>query len=235
MLQEVLINLENMFGVSLAMSLAASFLAGLVASLSPCIYPLLPITLGVIGAVASNSRSRGFLISFIFVLGIAVCYSFLGAIASLMGLLVASIIINPVTYLALVIVFILLGFSQLGLLKLRMPFLSLSASSGNSKGLWAVFTLGVVSALAMVPCNFPVLFSILNLIGLKKNVIFGIIALFVFSMGYGMILIVLGTFTSLIGKLPKQSRWILITKKITAFILLAVGLYFAYKFIDLIR
>ncbi len=235
MFYDTLINLDRIFNSSLGLGLGVSFAAGVLASFSPCIYPMIPITLGIIGAITSSSKLKGFLVSSIFVLGIAFVYSVLGALSSLFGTFIGAVVINPVTYSVLVLVFIVLGLSQLDILKIKIPFFSVNYTPDKTAGFFTIFILGAVSGLAMIPCNFPVLFSILNLIALKKNIIYGIVALFIFSVGYGFILIILGTFTSLIGKLPKQASWIILIKKITGFLLLGVGCYFLYKLIEILR
>ena len=235
MFYETLINLDKIFNNSFGLGIGTSFLAGVLASFSPCIYPMIPITLGIIGAVASSSKLKGFLVSLVFVLGIAFIYCTLGAVSSLFGTLMGTFMINPVTYLFLASVFVFLGLSELDIVKVKMPFFSVNYTPKKSTGLLAIFILGVISGLAMIPCNFPVLFSILNLIALKKNIVYGVVALFAFSLGYGLILIVLGTFTSLIRKLPKNKSWIIMVKKIIGFLLLGVGGYFLYNLIEIVR
>jgi thiol:disulfide interchange protein len=235
MIYQALGNLDAIFNTSLGLGLVASYLAGVLVSFSPCIYPMIPITLGIVGAAATSSKLKGFLLSLVFVLGVAFIYSFLGAVSSLIGTLLGAIVVNPLTYLFLMLVFIILGFAQIGVLPLKIPFFSIKYKGDYRSGLLGIFVLGAISGLAMIPCNFPVLFSILNLIALRKNVLYGIIALFVFSLGYGTILIILGTFTSLIRKLPKEGPWAIIVQKIAGVILLGVGGYYAYKFIQLIR
>ena len=91
----------------------------------------------------------------------------------------------------------------------------------------------MISALTVAPCIFPVLGAILTLISLKGNALYGGTALFLFSLGYGLILIILGTFSSLIRKLPKQGLWLIIIKKSLGVILILVGGYFILKFIGI--
>jgi len=229
MLYQLLIQMDKLFNSSPALGLGVSFAAGVLASFSACIYPMIPITLGVIGAVASSTKLRSFLVSLVFVLGIATLYTTLGIVSSLAGVLLASFMVNPLTYLILSIIFLTLGLSECGVLKLHIPFFSVNYTQSGGQNLLSVFILGIVSGLAMIPCNFPVLFSILNLITLKKDVIYGGIALFLFSLGYGALLILLGSFTSLIRKLPKQAFWFIMVRKIIGVVLIGVGIYFLYK------
>jgi len=231
----LLLELEEIFKASPFLGLGASFLAGILVSFSPCIYPLIPITLGIVGAESASTRLKGFLIGLTFVLGISLVYTILGIISSFFGILLGTFLANPITYLILTIVFFILGFSLLEGIKINIPFFAFNYECSKNKEFFSIFILGMVSGLAIIPCNFPVLGAILSLISLRKSVIYGGVALFLFAIGYGVILIVLGTFTALIRKLPKQGLWLIITKKVSGLILIAVGVYFLLKFIALIR
>ncbi|MBU0694619.1 MAG: sulfite exporter TauE/SafE family protein [Candidatus Omnitrophica bacterium] len=233
MFEQVLINLEKAFVVSPIFGLGASFLAGILSSFSPCIYPLIPITLSVVGAVSATSRMKGFFISSIFVLGICFTYTLLGLTASVLGVLLGIFLVNPFTYLILVIILILLGLSLFGIIRLNIPFFS--PQYNYKRGGFSLFILGMVSGLAIIPCNFPVLGAILSLIALKRNIFYGGLSLFFFSLGFGLILIILGTFTSLVRKLPKGGFWLITIKKGLGAILILTGVYFFFKFITLIK
>ena len=234
MVRELLINLEKVFATSPILGLGVSFLAGFLVSFSPCIYPLIPITLGIVGVATSSSKVKGFLISFIFVLGISTVYTTLGIVSSLLGVLLGDLFINSITYLILAVVFMILGACHFGIIKIKIPFFTPNYQP-NNKGLLSIYILGMVSGLAVIPCNFPVLGTILSLISVKANIIYGALALFLFSLGYGVILIVLGLFTGLIRKLPKQGLWLIIVNKLFSSVLIIIGIIFLIRFIVLIR
>ena len=234
MLNQWLSNLGNLFVPFTFLGLGVSFFAGVLASLSPCILPMIPITLGIVGAVSATTKLRGFLISFSFVLGLSVVYTLLGIVSSLFGVLLGRFFVNPITYIILAAIFFLFSAISLGLIRINLPFLS--GHTYKVKGsLVSVFILGMLSAFALIPCNLPVLGSILSLISIKQNIIWGAIALFLFSLGQGVLLIVLGTFTGLIQKLPRQGLWLIIIKKSLSVILALVGVYFFVKFIQILR
>ena len=234
MLNEWFINLGSLFTSSTLLGLGASFLAGILASLSPCILPLIPITLGVVGAVSASTKLRGFFISLSFVLGLSIVYTILGIVSSFFGMLLGTFFINPVTYIVLAIIFFLLSAVSLGLIRVNLPF-SLGSTYKAKGNLVLVFILGMISAFALIPCNFPVLGAILGLISVKQSVAYGALALFLFSLGQGLLLIILGTFTSLIQKLPKQSVWLIFIKKSLSVILALVGVYFIVRFVQVLR
>jgi len=233
MLDEILIQLEKVFTTSFALGLGASFLAGLLLSFSPCIYPLIPITLGVVGAASASSRLRVRFASLTFVLGICVSYTALGVIASVMGVFLGAFFINPVTQLILAFLFVFLGLSYLEVLKFHFSFASRDYSIEREEV--SIFLVGMVSAFAMIPCNFPVLGAILSLISLKKNIFYGAAALFLFSLGYCALLLILGFFTTFIRKLPKQGNWLIVIKRVIGITLIVIGIYFGLKFFALIR
>lgn len=235
MLEEILIKFEELFASSPLIGLVISFLAGILASISACIYPLVPITLAIIGAVSASTKFKGFFISCIFVSGIALVYTFLGVVASVSHILLANFFINPVTYIILSVIFIFLGLDLFELIKVNIPVFSFNYEYKSKKGLISVFVLGMISAFSMIPCNFPVLFSILNLISQRANVAYGSLALFLFSTGYGLILIILGTFSSLIRRLPKQGIWTILLKKIIGAVLTGVGIWYFLKFLNTVN
>ena len=233
MLDELLLQLEQIFITSPGWGLGVSFLAGLLLSFSPCIYPLIPITLGVVGAASASSRLRIRFASLTFVLGICVSYTILGVIASVMGVFLGAFFINPVTQFVLALLFIFLGLSYLEVVKFHFSFSSPDYSIKREE--LSLFLVGMVSAFAMLPCNFPVLGAILSLISLKKNILYGALALFLFSLGYCALLLILGFFTTLIRKIPKQGNWLIVIKRALGITLIIIGVYFGLKFFALVR
>lgn len=229
MFNQILINLDRLFNTSSGFGLIISFVAGVLAGFSPCIYPLIPITLGVIGKFCTSTKLHSAFVSLIFVLGVATLYTGLGVIASLAGLFLASFIVNPITYFILFLIFFVLGLSEYGFFSLPLAFFSVNYPQVNSRNLFSLFILGIISGLAMIPCNFPVLFSILDMIAAKRNIVYGGVALFIFSLGYGTLLIFFGIFGSLIRTLPKHPFWSIIAKNLIASVLIAVSIYFLYK------
>lgn len=233
MVEQVLASLEKVIQLHPVLGLGASFFAGILVSFSPCIYPLIPITLGIVGATSASTKSKGFLLSFLFVLGIAAVYTALGVISAFLGIFFWKFFVNPVTYIILAFVFFILGASCFEIIRLRTPF-HIHYQRWAGKGFVSVLVLGMVSGLAIIPCNFPVLGAILSLISLKGSALYGAIALFLFSLGYGILLLVLGTFSSLIRKLPKKGAWVIIVERSLGMIFLGVGIYFLLKFISTI-
>lgn len=210
-----------------------ALLAGILTSFTPCVYPVIPITIGFIGARAAGSKGRGFVLSLVYVVGIAVTYSVLGAIAALTGKLFGQISTSPIVYFIIANVCIVLGMSMLGVFDLRLPsFMTTSraprGASQGKQGLFPVFIMGLASGLVMGPCTAPVLAVILAYVASKQNVVHGASVLFAFAFGMGFLLIALGTFTGLIVSMPKAGPWLDKIKKGFGWILVLAGEYFLF-------
>ena len=205
-----------------------AFAAGVLLSFTPCVYPLIPISVGFITAGAEGSRMKGFILSLAFVSGVAATYSALGLIASLTGTIFGAISAHPVSHIAAGVVIMLFGLSMLELFNIRLP--SVTQKPATKKHTFvSAFALGLVSGLIVYPCLTPALGSILVYLATRKNIVYGSTLLIAFAYGMGLILILAGTFSSLLAALPKFGKWMLIIKKFCAIVLIVFGLYFIYS------
>ena len=206
---------------------AAVFVGGVLISFTPCVYPVLPITVGYIGGRSQDSRAMGFFLSLSYVLGMAVTYAALGSIAALSGRVFGQMAATPVTNIIVGNICILMALSLLDVFHLPMPaFLAGLPSRKRRSGMLGAFGIGLVSGLVVGPCTAPVLGALLVYVGAKQNVLFGTSLLFVFALGMGSLLLVIGTFTGLLVNLPKSGRWTEGIKKGFGFFLILVGEYF---------
>lgn len=204
-----------------------AFLGGVIISFSPCIYPLLPVTVGYIGINAGDSRLKGFILSLIYVTGIALTYSILGLIASFTGELFGKVSSHYITYIIVGIAITLFGLSMFELIHIPLPN-AIRLPRQKNKNYLSTFVLGLLSGLLIGPCLTPALAAILAYLAAKQNIIYGMTLLFSFAYGMGTILILAGTFSVIIMRLPKTGVWTEYIKKIAAFIILVMGLYFIY-------
>lgn len=204
-----------------------AFFGGVLISLTPCIYPLIPVTVGFIGATSGGSRQKGFFLSLVYVTGMSLTYSALGLIAALTGSIFGSISAHPLTDLIAGIIILIFGILMLDVFNL--PTLQFIKLPKTEKGSYiSAFLLGLTSGLVIGPCLTPVLGSILLHAGRRQDMLYGATLLLAFAYGMGLILILIGTFSSILVNLPKSGRWLIVMKKICAFILMGVGLYFIY-------
>lgn len=201
------------------------FLGGIAVSFTPCIYPLIPVSIGYIGIKAAGSRLKGFILSLVYVTGVAVTYALLGLLASLTGTIFGRISAHPLTYMFAGTVIILFGVSMLGLFTLPLPNI-IKPALPKKKGYFPVFLLGLTSGLIASPCLSPVLGAILVYLAAKKNLLYGVTLLFTFAYGMGLVLILGGTFSSILTALPKSGRWMAYIKKGGAIALIVMGIFF---------
>jgi cytochrome c-type biogenesis protein len=204
-----------------------AFLGGVGISFTPCVYPLIPVIIGYIGIKAGTARLKGFTLSLTYVSGIAVTYSLLGLFASLTGRLFGTISSAPLTYMAVGAVVVFFGLSMLEVFNLSLPAL-IRLPVLKDRNYFSTFLLGLSSGLIIGPCTAPALGTILLYLATKKNVIYGVTLLFSFAYGMGLVLVLAGTFGSLLVKLPKSGRWLVYIKRLGAVILLGVGLSFIF-------
>ena len=204
------------------------FIGGVLVSFTPCLYPLIPLTIGFIGAKSSGSKLKGFFLSLVYVFGIAVTYSLLGAIASMSGKVFGSLTSTPIVYFITANIFLILGLSMLGVFNLPLPKLLLRPGV-KSGGAISAFLLGLVSGLVVGPCTAPALGGLLVYVSTKQNVLYGMSLLFVFAYGMGTLLILLGTFTALLTAIPKSGAWLERIKKACVAVLVLAAEYFFVK------
>jgi len=204
-----------------------AFVGGVLISFTPCVYPLIPVTIFYISSKSGSSKIRGFILSLIFVTGLAVTYSILGLIASLSGKIFGLISTNPLTLIIVGLIIFLFGTSMfLDLFNLSWQGPKVDT---KKKGYFPTFLLGASTGLIASPCLTPALASILTYVSTKENIIFGMGLLMAFAYGMGIILILAGTFSSILVNLPKSGKWMVYVKRIGSFIIIILGLYFIYQ------
>ncbi len=213
---------------SLPLVLFASFAAGVLASFTPCIYPMLPITMGIITAQGAQSMFVNFFLSLSYGLGIATVYASLGYLSVKTNLMFGQWLGNPYFISSIILLFIYLAFSMFGFYEMYTPrFLRAQSSTSYKGGSFTYsFMFGIITGAAASPCLTPALALLLGFAAKQNNPLIGFGVLFSFAMGLSMLLIVLGTFSSAISLLPRAGSWMDEVKKIFGFLLLGVSIYF---------
>ena len=227
MIENLLNKLDAYLQASSALAYVAVYVGGVLVSFTPCIYPVIPITVGYIGGQSSGSRSKGFLLSLIYVGGMSVTYAVLGVAAALTGTLFGRIQTSPWTYLVVANVCLLLGLSMFEVFTLPVPrFLAGAGGGGARQGMSGAFIVGVASGLVLGPCTAPVLAALLGYVATTKSILFGGSLMIVFAFGMGTLLIVVGTFSGLLASLPAAGAWMVRIKHFFAWVLIIMGEYF---------
>lgn len=217
--------LEGYIQTSPLLAFIAVFLGGVLVSFTPCVYPLIPVTIGVIGSAGAGSKIKGFFLSVFYVLGIATTYSALGAFASLTGSVFGEIGSSQWSYIIVGNVCVFLSLMLFEIIPFRLPgFITrISEKKPKGKGFFSVYILGIISGLIMAPCVVAPLGVVLAFVAAKQNIIYGISLLFTFSVGMSILLIIVGTFTGLLTALPKPGPWMDRIRKGFAWLLLIIG------------
>jgi thioredoxin:protein disulfide reductase len=216
---------------NLAYALILIFIFGLLTSLTPCVYPLIPITLAVLGANKQKTKFSSFLVSLSYVAGIGLTYALLGVVAAQTGQLFGSLISHPVVIVAMSTIFFLMGLSLMGAFELQAPqFIRnrMNQNMGPNKGHMGAFVSGLLAGVIASPCVGPVLVGILAYIAKTQNSGLGFLLLYTFAMGFGVLFIVLGTFTHLVDKLPRSGAWMNFIKTLLALVMFALAVYYSY-------
>src|SRR5688572_7804238 len=203
----------------------ASFVFGFLASLTPCVYPMVPITVSIFGATDAKSRLRGAALSGTFVLGIASLFTPMGVIFALTGKLMGSSLSNVWVVLGLALLFTALAASMFGAFELALPSsLTNRLSTVGGVGFKGAFVMGLVMGLIAAPCTGPFLTGILTVIAQSGKVALGGFALFAFSLGLGVLFFLAGAFAM---SLPKGGAWMMGIKWVSG-----VGLaYMAFAYL----
>jgi thiol:disulfide interchange protein DsbD len=221
-------------GTGLLLQLAIVFLAGLALNLTPCVYPLIPITVGFFAAQNEQSRARTWLLALVYVLGMSVTYSALGVLAALSGQLFGAALQSPWVVGLIVVVLLALASSMFGLWELRVPAWATRVSGGRS-GLGGALVMGLVVGLVAAPCIGPFVLGLLTYVGQRQSVALGLALFFVLSLGLGLPYLLLGVFTGALERLPNSGAWMLGVRQLFGVLLVALAGYFARPFLPVPR
>ncbi len=208
-------------------ALIAALLGGLATSLTPCVYPMIPITVSIIGSSAQGSKKIAFRNSVVYVGGIAICYSLLGVVVASVGGQFGALFQSPFFLIGVAVLMLLLAGHMLEVRKLGFLLRLQGAAgdvSGKGKGLGGIFLMGALAGFIFAPCVGPILLGVLTYIGETGDVVLGFLFMFVFAIGMGAPFIVLGTFSGLVAARPGD--WMIGVEAGFGAALVAAALYF---------
>ncbi|MGQ9730894.1 MAG: protein-disulfide reductase DsbD family protein [Candidatus Zipacnadales bacterium] len=209
--------------------LLLAFGAGVLTSFTPCVYPMIPITIGIIGARReSTTISRSFGLAFTYVMGLALVYSVLGLLVGLIGPQVRTWLMSSWILGAVAVIFVLLALGMFGLYELQLPSsVAAKLHTIGGQGIIGVLLMGMVSGLVASPCTAAPLAGILTVIAVQGDPLSGFAFLFSFAWGMGLLLLMVGGFSGLLNRLPKSGAWMMDVRYLFGFVFLAAAAYFA--------
>jgi cytochrome c-type biogenesis protein len=216
------------------------FLGGVLTSLNPCIYPMIPITAAIVGgqeigtvkdATAPRNRWRPVLLTLTYVLGLAALYSVLGVIAGMTGTLFGSVSTNPWLYFVMANLMVLSALAMFEVLPVPVPraLLERASGAGTAGRFSGAFIMGAVSGLVAAPCGAPIMAAVLTWVSTTQSGLLGFVYLFVFSIGMCALLVLVGVSSGALARLPRSGQWMAWIKRGFGFVMLGVAEYYLIK------
>jgi thioredoxin:protein disulfide reductase len=209
----------------LALALVAG--AGFLTALSPCVYPLIPVTLSILGTRKAQSPLQGFLLASAYVLGMVVLYTVLGVSFAALGVVAGSALQSPWVTIGVALFCIIMAASMFGAFEFALPAgLQNKLSQIGGGGYGGAFAMGLVAGIIAAPCTGPVLSFILTLIARDGNIPKGAVLMIVYALGMGVPFLVLGTFSQALARVPKSGAWMEVVKSVFGVLMLAAATYY---------
>ncbi|MEJ2636865.1 MAG: protein-disulfide reductase DsbD [Calditrichia bacterium] len=202
------------------------FLGGLALNLTPCVYPLIPITVSYFGGQSQGKKGSLLSHALIYVLGMAITYSILGVIAALTGSLFGSALQNPIVLVIIAIILVGLALSMFDMYEIRVPAFLSNFAGGAKQGFFGSFFMGLTVGIVAAPCIGPFVLALLTFVGNRGDVILGFWMFFVLAMGLGVPFLFLALFSGSLNRLPRSGAWMIWVRGIFGFILIAMAIYF---------
>src|SRR5687768_12124144 len=195
------------------------FVGGLALNLTPCVFPLIPITLGFFAMQSDGRRSRRFALSSMYVLGIVITYSALGVLAALGGKMFGAWLQLPAVLIGFALLMLVLASSMFGAFEIQVPRFIANRSQGRA-GLLGALSMGLVIGIVAAPCVGPVVISLITLVAQLSDPVLGGVMFAALAFGLGFPYLVM------LNALPRPGEWMVTVKKGMGFVLIAMAFYF---------
>jgi thiol:disulfide interchange protein DsbD len=228
-------NLTQQLSAQPLLAIAVVFLAGVLTSLTPCIFPMIPITVAIVGGQtvggAPPPRWRAAALTLTYVLGLALVYAALGLFAGLTGTMFGAVSTNPWLYFAMANLLIIAALIMLDVLPVPIPasVIARASTAGTGGRFSGAVIMGSMSGLVAAPCGAPVFAAVLTWVTATKSAGLGFLYLFVFSLGMSSLLIIVGIFSGALARLPRPGAWMLWVKRGFALVMLGAAEYYLIK------
>ena len=220
-----------------AVAIPVLFAGGVLTSLNPCIYPMIPITAAIVGGQevagvnGTRNRRRPILLTLTYVLGLAAVYSVLGVIAGLSGTLFGSVSTNPWLYFAMANLLLITALAMFDVLPVPVPrsLVDRASRAGTAGRFSGAFAMGAVSGLVAAPCGAPIMAAVLTWVTTTQSGALGFVYLFSFSLGMCALLVLVGVSSGALARLPRSGMWMVRVKRAFGFVMLGVAEYYLIK------
>lgn len=211
------------------------FAGGMASSLTPCVYPMIPITISVIGASSEQGRLKSFSLACVYVLGISATYTVLGVAAAGSGEMFGSALQNPWVLAVVGLVMLVLALSMFGLWEFAMPssLTNRASTMGGGGGYVGAFVVGTVAGVVAAPCTGPIVLMLLTVIGTNGwALVPSALVMFIYSLGLGMLFLAVGTFA---GSMPRSGAWMDTVKHVFGVILVGAAAFYGGQMVSVLE
>ena len=213
-------------GWGLLWTLLGVFAGGMALNLTPCVYPIIPVTISYFAGQSDRRQSRLFAHGACYVIGLAVTNSLLGVTAALTGGLMGSLLQNPVVLMAIATVLVLFAASLFGFWEMRLPFAMTQIASRSYAGYVGSLFMGLTMGIVAAPCIGPFVLGLLTWVAGLGSAWLGFVVFFTLSLGLGLPLFVLALFSGQLQRLPRSGEWMLWVRKMMAWVLVGMAAYY---------
>lgn len=217
---------SNFAGRGMFVMFVLVFLGGLALNLTPCVFPIIPITVSYFGNQSDGRMSKTAMLAVLYLLGMATMYSTLGLVAALTGSLFGSALQNPFVLAVVALVMVGLSLSMFGLYEIRVP-MKLAGVAGTAKsGAAGSFFMGLTVGIVAAPCIGPFVLGLLTFVGERGSPVLGFFLFFTLAVGLGLPYVFLAMASGSMSKLPKSGEWMEWVRRLFGIVLLAMAVYF---------
>jgi cytochrome c biogenesis protein CcdA len=217
-------NIQHIIQNQKGMAFLAVFVAGLISAASPCVLAAIPLVIGYVGGYSEGNRKKAALYSLVFILGLSITFTLLGAAASAMGVFFSFM--GRWLYIGLAVIAVVMGLQLMGVLSIPLPFQK--TRMVKSKGLWGAFLLGLLAGTVSSPCATPVLAVILAYVSTQGDILYGGSLLFVYAVGHCALIFIAGLSIGLTESIVSSKgikNFSFYSKRFSGALLTVAGLY----------
>jgi cytochrome c-type biogenesis protein len=223
-MESMLGNIQSIIQNNHSLAYLAVFIGGLISASSPCVLAAIPLIIGYVGGYSAGSKKKAALYSLVFILGLSITFTLLGAAASVMGRFLSFA--GQWLYIGLAVIAVTMGLQLMGLIAISLPFQKMRQV--KSRGLWGAFLLGLLTGTVSSPCATPVLAVILAYVSTQGDILYGGLLLFTYAVGHCALIFIAGLSIGLTESIVSSKgvkNFSLYSKRFSGALLVAVGLY----------
>jgi cytochrome c-type biogenesis protein len=223
-MHHLLENIQSIIQNNHSLAYLAAFVGGLISAASPCVLAAIPLIIGYVGGYSEGNKKRAALYSLVFIMGLSITFTLLGAAASAMGVFFSFM--GRWLYIGLAVIAVTMGLQLMGIISLPLPFQK--THQVRSRGLWGAFLLGLLTGTISSPCATPVLAVILAYVSTQGDILYGGSLLFVYALGHCALIFIAGLSIGLTESIVRSKgikNFSLYSKRFSGALLILAGLY----------